>query len=300
MLINLQKDLTELVKDLQDNKYIFVAYTGQSTQKNTSRWFKVLPSKNWSVLRHQIESYGTEILEDNALRPGTHRLMFDARPTQNTIVRGFVQMECQRLIRVLQDMPKQLRAFLEEPYMLNGTTELTGQDYIGPNTFIFLIRSAIPLGGKAYVPMEEKAKYALARHKIAANPEDVGLQDKLTGIQKENENKFHASERICKTVLVKNEATKLIWIKKQVGFFDEPCNAFVRAETSCKYLEPPLDYLCSECRQYGLHYKEACHLFPRETKADAFGSNKFKSFTEIQSKDVEFYSLLHKRHKTVV
>lgn len=267
---------------LDEQKWAFVAYSGLCTQINTSTWYRIKPGL-WKIIRHQLESYGAEELEESCI--GKKVLKYNGIPVRNTIVRGFVCYSVQRHYRTdpmkgpLDLLPDNLVTLLKCPsssnlVLLNETKqELKTSDTLIANSFVLLIRSAMPLGSKPFVPLEETFKFNMLSETMTTRPE---VQQDLQKLLDDHSTKFHASDRpMAKYVL--------------------RCN---RGSTPYLYSVPPLDYLCNSCGQYGKHFSDACFLWPHESKDSyaLFGAKKFREAKAVDTTDSTFYKLLHQKH----
>lgn len=255
---------------------MFVAYTGHLTQKNTGRWHTLMPGQ-WASVRHQIESFGLEMLEQEALTSKL-KTSYNGRPHGNTIVRAYQMfMPLRKYKNNYSEWPEGLQAMLNiQKNPVEFGPEVLGRTFLLPNTFLLLVRESMPLGGRPFVPIQETSKYALANHNLSIRPQNEDLQKKVNDLLKETEDKFHASERPLKKVKIE----------------------FFQSSTEYTYLEPPMDYLCTECNKFGHHFKEACWLWPQKTTmatGTAFGAKKFKEAKMVNETDQVYYSLLHKR-----
>jgi hypothetical protein len=252
-----------------------MAYTGHLTHKNTGRWHAIIPGQ-WATVRHQIESFGLEILEKEALS-NKLKTSYNGRPHGNTIIRAYEAFVPQRNYKNnINEWPIKLKEMLNiqscESFQLGP--EIQGRSYLLPNTFVFLIRESMPLGGKPFVPIQETSKYALANHNLSLRPQNEDLQKHLNELVKSTEDKFHAADRPIKKV----------------------CVTFFKSSTEYEYLEPPIDYMCTECQKFGHHYKEACWLWPKSVATkQGFGAKKFGQAKNTEEYDTLYYSLLHKR-----
>lgn len=264
----------ELANAVAKNTFMFAVYTGHLSHKNTSRWHIIMPGQ-WALIRHQIESFGLEILEQEALT-GKLKTSYNGRPHGNTIIRAYEAFVPQRHYKGLKDWPPKLKDMLSvQDGLFEKGPEIQSRSFLLPNTFLYLVRECMPLGGRPFVPIQETSKYALANHRLSVGPTE-DLQKTINEMLRSTEDKFHASERPIKTLKLQGLGT---------------CTEYT-------FLEPPTDYMCTECQQFGLHYKEACWLWPKERQhftGTSFGAKKFKEAKTTEEGDQVYYSLLHKR-----
>jgi hypothetical protein len=252
------------------NKYMFVAYTGHASRANTGPWRPILPG-SWSTLRFQIESFGLDALEKEALT-GRLYTSYNGRPISNIIVRAYEVFKPLRLYtKDRNTWPKSLQQVFEGPLEL--TNEMHATNHFLPNTFLLLVRCPMPLGGRPYIPIKETSKYALMQHHLENDPKNESMQSSLMNLALEAQNKNHAADmELCQ----------------------QECGGLVY-----DYVKAPNDYLCTECDAFGHHFKDACWIFEkadkRVFKSKSFGAKKFGSAKDTNDKDTTYYSLLHKR-----
>jgi hypothetical protein len=181
-------------------------------------------------------------------------------PHSNTILRAYLAWQPMRNFNKIPD-------WLEKEFKMPGNdNELTSNSYVLPNSFIYLIRCPMPLGGKSFVPLHEQSKYAILQSL-------KGNQQEIEALKEKQKLKFHATDR----PLMISETTKLF-------------------PHSFEYLKPPDEYLCSSCNKLGHHYKEACFIWPK-TFSDgelACGSKKFGTAVQPNEEDAKHFSILHK------
>jgi len=258
------------VARILENKWAFVAYTGSESRANTSRWFFVKPDK-WALLRHSLEAFGADALEGEAQDKG--HTSFGARGPNNTMIRAFEAFKMQRLYKDQTQFPKVLIDLLSGSGNLGEP--VLGTSYIMPNTFLYLVRSTIPLGGKPYVPLASKLGYNMLLQAIETNET---LERQRKALQDEQQSLVHAADATTRY--------------QQLELFN--------VKVSHEYLVPPNDYLCSGCQRFGHHYKEACFLWPQEDAKPGFqfGANKFQGAKTMRPEDATHYGLLHKRLKS--
>jgi hypothetical protein len=241
------------------NKFIFAAYTGSKYYGNMSRWH-VLKPQMWSNIRHQLESFGIESLEEEAL--GLKTLKYDGQPHSNTIIRGYMVWEP---MRKYTDFPPKLLERLNSPSL---DIELKSESFPLPNSFILLVRMPMPLGGKAFVPIHEQSKYALLQ-----NAKETS---ELEAMKEKQLHRFHACDRPVRVSEISAS----------------------NAQTY-EYLEPPPDYLCSSCNKIGHHYKEACFIWPKIFSSGDLlcGAKKFGSAQEMKDDDAKQFSIMYRNIK---
>lgn len=290
--------LEKLIELMKNEKWAFAAYTGLSTRKNTSRWHLVPGGLSWSTLRYKIECHGLEALESSALSGATlgH---YDSRPVQNTMVVAYEAFRCMRKYTKAAQLPSSLTDLMTpETLSTKALPEktLTGDCYVAPNTFLLLVRSALPLGGRPFVPLDQQMRWALVQDHLRYRPDDARLKQQLTEMQDDASKKVHAADRPLRV-----HTTELEWPKEKARWgpfgFEAPSLA-TRVTCTTPYLEPPSDYLCPECQTFGAHFKEACYLWPKEASLGplSFGPKKFaKGLKQAAAGDAAFYSMLHKR-----
>jgi len=265
------------LKLFKENKWAFVAYTGQSNRLNTTRWH-IVKADSWTLLRHQLESFGAESVESSALG-FTASNPYNGRPPFNTVIRGYVVFKPTRKLDAVEKFPEVLKTLLSPAVKNMSMPEiaLTSKDYVMPNYFLFLVREPLPLGGRPFVPLEEKANYALLEHQQLLGSD---VSDKLNDLKDDHKDRFHATDA---DVLFYQETSK--------------CNGLGTTLVT-PYLKPPKDYLCPECQSFGQHYRDACYLWrttgPKEV-AVPFGPKKFGSLEAPKEDDAFYYSMMHKR-----
>jgi len=74
-----------------------------------SRWYAIKPNK-WSFIRHNLESFGIEHVEEESL--GLRKLKLDGCPHTNTIIRSFNLWKPMRIYKVI---PEVLLDLLKNP-----------------------------------------------------------------------------------------------------------------------------------------------------------------------------------------
>jgi len=279
--------MSDWVKLFKENKWAFVAYTGFDNRLNTTRWH-IVKSDSWSFLRHQLEAFGAEAVESAALG-FTNANPYNGRPPFNTMLRGHVLFKPTRVLNDIEKFPPILKNILSPKFMKTvhlPSETLTSTDYVMPNFFVLLVRTQLPLGGRPYMPLEEKASYALLEHRRAAadSEESQKIDAKLKSLREEQNERAHASD--FETLRHTHESV---------------CGN-LKTTLSTEYLRPPLDYLCSECQTFGQHYKDACYLWRatgHKEIATVFGPTKFTldtlSTLAPKEEDAIFFSLMHKR-----
>ena len=265
------------LKLFKENKWAFVAYTGHSNRLNTTRWH-VVKAESWALLRHQLESFGAEAVEASALG-FTPSNPYNGRPPFNTMLRGYVVFKPTRKLDAIEKFPDKLKTILSPGIksMDIPETALNSNDYIMPNYFVFLVRSPLPLGGRPFVPLEEKASYALLEHQKLLGSD---VSDKIDDLKDDNKDRFHASDA---EVLIHEE--------------NSTCNG-LSTTLRTPYLRPPKEYLCPECQTFGLHYRDACYLWRTTGPKDIavpFGPKKFGALEAPKEDDAFHYSMMHKR-----
>jgi len=253
---------------ISQNKYMFVAYTGFTTRANTGPWRPIMPG-TWSSIRHQLESFGIDALEKEALT-GKLFTSYNGKPISNTIIRAYEVFKPMRLYGK-DNWPPALSSLFERiPDLIN---EVKGANHFLPNTFLLLVRCPMPLGGRPFVPIKETSKFALMAHQLEISPGNEGLQTNLMNLKLESQDKTHAADSVIET-------------RVHEGLVYE-------------YVKAPSDYLCTECDTFGHHYKDTCWIFEKADKrvfaSKSFGAKKFGSAKDINDKDTTYYSLLHKR-----
>lgn len=287
------------------NKYVFVAYTGLSTRLNTTCWYAVT-SKQWALLRHNLEAFGAEACEREALGRGWNSL--NGRPTPNTYIRGFVAYRVMRDLRTKEDWPQQLKDLFTPKTvstMALPETELKGSDWALPNMFIFIVRASLPAGARPYVPLEERTKWALMAERAQYDTANEDLKAQMKHMKDLAEDHWHAADRETRTVTVEGpRGPPVALLGPNTG---DPWTEHPGGNAHCEYVYsmPPLDYLCPSCREFGRHYQEACWMFEAQRAAAApeqrpkallqFGAKKFGTAKTATSEDAMFYALMHKR-----
>jgi hypothetical protein len=200
-------------------------------------------------------------LEDETL--GLKSLKYDGQPHSNTIVRAYMLWQP---MRKYLEMPPKLLELLESPKL---DTEIQSDFFPMPNAFILLVRCAMPLGGKAFVPLHEQSKYAILQNLNIESSELEALKEKQA-------HRFHATDRPLRI-------SELSDSNKQ----------------TFEYLEPPEDYICSGCQKIGHHYKEACFIWPKVFSSGDLlcGAKKFGSAITMNDEDAKQFSILHRKLK---
>lgn len=266
------------LKLFKDNKWAFVAYTGLSNRLNTTRWY-VVQSGSWSLMRHQLESFGADSVEASALG-FTASNPYNGRPPFSTIINGYVLFKPTRILNTIEKFPIELKSILNPKTLKTldlPQVALKSDDYVMPNYFVLLVRTPLPLGGRPFVPLEEKSAYALLDHQKNLGND---VEQKIEDLKEDHKNRFHASDA---------ETLEHHFANHSVG-----------VTLTTVYLKPPSDYLCPECKLFGLHYKEACYLWQTTGHKEiqvAFGPKKFSSFEAPKEEDAFHYSMLYKRAK---
>ena len=192
---DVSRPLHEWASLFKENKWAFVAYTGSEHRKNTSRWFTVAPEK-WALLRHQVEVFGADALEGET--QGQGQTTFNGKGPNNTMIRGYETFKLQRQYKDQTQFPTKLIDLLTHQNVDLGT-EILGTTFIIPNTFIFLVHSTIPLGGKPYAPLHSKLNYNILLEHISAEPDNEGLQAERLALQSEHQYQCHCNrnDRTC-------------------------------------------------------------------------------------------------------
>lgn len=285
------------------NKFVLIAYTGLSTRINTTRWY-VCESAIWSRLRHNIEAFGLDDCESEAL--GRSRLPLNGRPTPNTIIRGFTAYRVMRDYKGPEQWPQALNDLLDPKTVARmplPEAELKGSDWALPNTFVFVVRCALPWGARPYVPLEERSKYLLLHEKAQYDTEDPALKAQIQALREQVQDQWHAADRPIATATLETQGPTYKVLGPNTGDPDITMPGLKTTECH-SYSVPPLDYLCPNCREFGRHYADACWLFTAEraaqTQAPAkgglqFGAKKFGGAKTATTEDATFYALLHKR-----
>ena len=272
----------EWVQLFKENKWCFVAYTGFDNRLNTTRWY-IVKSDSWSILRHQLEAFGAEAVESAHLG-FTSALPYNGRPAFNTIIRGHILLRPTRTLDSPDKFSPLLKNILTPKFMKNIDLPkeiLASKDYVMPNYFILLVRYPIPLGGRPFVPLEEKSSFALLEHKKTIDKSDK-IEEQLSALKEDNKDRAHASD-----------------FEVNTHTFSSTVNG-LRNSLSTTFLKPPLDYLCPECQQFGIHYKDACYLWQTSGHKEIsvpFGPKKFSDFSAPSEDDATRYMLLHKKKK---
>ena len=260
---------------LASNKWAFVAYTGQRTKATTSRWYRVKAS-NWSLLRHQLESFGPELVEQEAL--GHVSNGYNGRPSSTYLV-AHVQAICYN--------PKSPSADIVQLWTQDNLSfvpfgrELKGHEYLAANTFVFVVRHGLPVGARPYVPLEERSKWALLNREVEANPDNTRAAHELNVMRLEHADRWHAADRAVGHVVI-----------------DRPhC-----VQTEHRWSMPPADYICNRCKQVAHHYAEACEIWPDNAVAEptetvAWGPKKFVAAKTTTTNDAAYYALMHKKSR---
>jgi len=264
---------------VRKNQWAFVAYTGSRTQCNTSQWFAVKPAR-WVLLRHQLESFGPELVQQEAL--GGAPTAYNGRPS-NTFVRGYKAYVHQTILKHDGELPTHLKSIMNRQGLSPLGPEMNGSDYVGVNAFILCVRHALPIGARPYVPLEERSKWALLQRDLDHDPDNERAREGLQALRQEHEDKFHAADR-------------------EVGHIVVEHPKFVTTEHT--WTIPPGDYICSRCKKVGHHMLEACETlnpglasFSETAKAVMWGPKKFAGMKRTSDNDAAYFALMHKRHK---
>ena len=270
----------EWAKKLQEEKYCFVAYTGQSTRVNTSRWYALEPD-TWLNVRYGLESCNASNMEKAAL--GQYTGHYDARPPSTSVLRGFQAFgQHSRSLGAFETWPDSLTQLLDPARLQRvdlPSKELVGSDYLMPNTFTFVCFDSMPLGSRPYVPLKDRSDYALVMHAIENAPTEkarLKATREKVALEASYESRFHACDRPRSSEFIKAHGVT----------------------SEVVYSEPPLDYLCVECNKHGHHYREACFLWPKDAPRfvmGSFGHKKFGKALAVDTSDPLLYSLLYKK-----
>jgi len=257
------------------NAYVFVAYTGLTTQKNSSQWYCIMPNK-WTILRHRLEAFGAEQVEDETL--GRSSLTYDGKSHGNTMIRAFETYKIQRTFTNESQFPNEMKNVLTQKDLVLKT-ELHGDTHVFANTFLLLVRCSIPLGGRTYTPIEETFKYNLLVNALQYDASNRQKAEALHLMKEDSKKRVHAADLETK-VFVKTINQKNVIV-------------------TCEYLYcvPPMDYVCPGCKQFGLHYYDACDFWPKQDTLKAFGSKKMKAAIKTTETDSMFYKSLYKKQQ---
>jgi hypothetical protein len=264
------------VHDMSTDKYAFVAYVGSDTAVNPSRWFRVAVNK-WELLRHQLESFGAHALESETY--GLSATSYNGQPPHSTMLMAYVVYPGGRVFKPGATVAPEVtrlhtRALLtlKAPY----GPALKASDYVMCNAYILLVRTTVPEGAKAYVPVRERLSYALLQEALVINPDDEDAKERKIRIDDMNRERFHAADR-------------------PILQFTRHHDAFKVTERAT-YSEPPIEYQCATCQRFGHHYREACYLWPLpEDKTMSFGAKRLGPKTQTAEKDATFYAMVHKK-----
>jgi len=303
---------------IQSHSYVFACYTGLSTQANSSEWFAIRPG-NWNIVRHQIEAFGLEDLEldlfnsisktsktqigqsqvgqsqvgqsqvgqsqvgQRKFESKSNTLKYNVMPHKTTIIRAFVLQSLHRVYATFAHMPQDLQTLLTDgPCAIDQLKELQSKDALVPNTFLGIVRTNMPIGAKAFLPMQETFKYNWLTQQLKSNA--VGseayadAQTKLVELHTLFSTKCHALDHpLLQTTIRQNNAS-----------------------TTYSYVQSPMDYLCNECQTFGSHFSDACFLFADKKtapKLHAFGPQKLEKRKAVDASDSMFYKLLHNKHQ---
>lgn len=283
------RGLPAWAKSLGDSQYAYVAYTGLATRANTTRWFRVQPGP-WRSLRHHLESFGPEKVESDALKRS--HIGFNGRPNGNTCLRAFELCRIMKPVKQSSDISPALSRWLlrESPLSREALPEkeLRGDDYVFPNHFLLLVRCAMPVGARAFVPLEEQSKYALLMHTLDGmslnDPNAAHISTQLQVLRADQSDRFHAADRAVERVTIQHP---------------------LDVSTEHSYSVPPKDYFCYSCKKFGHHFQEACSLFSpaEESREDngilAFGAAKFGKAKGVQEQDAHFYSMRYNKRRAM-
>lgn len=280
-----QRESSRLHLLVHQNQWAFVAYTGSRTQTNTSQWYAIKPGR-WLLVRHQLESFGPELVQQEAL--GGAPTSFNGRPS-NTFIRGYRAYVHQTILRStnVSEWPKRLLNCMARQN-LELTDELKGTDYVAVNSFVLCVRQALPVGARPFVPLEERSRWALLQRDLDSDPDNDRAREALRQMRLEHEDKFHAADRPIGHIVMEHPA-------------------HVVSEHS--WTIPQADYICSRCKKVGHHMNEACEIlnptFERLTDSGAddapvavmWGPKKFGgAMKRTSNDDAAYYALMHKRH----
>lgn len=259
---------------MNQNKWAFVCYTGQRTQVNCTRWFVVKPCV-WSLLRHQLEAFGPELVEREAL--GGPANGYNGRPL-GTFLRAYKAWAPVRHIKATEGLPTDLSSCLHRRKLILEH-EIGGHDYVAVNTFVAVVRHSLPLGARPFVPIEERSKWALLQRDLEMDPDNERARAAMQALVAEHQDRFHAADRPIERVTL------------------NPARA---VETEHTWSVPLSDYICSRCKRVGHHFVEACEIFTPdvpllEEPAIMWGPKKFGGLKATTANDAAYYAVMHKK-----
>jgi len=276
-------NLEAWIQLFEQQKFAFVAYSGSRCTLNRSSWYRV-PVGRWKVLRYQIERYGAEEVE--LMIENNRGARYDNRvPERTMFIRGYMAFMPQRHYKHIQQFPQQLINLCtqtSQTISVDDLQEIKSSDTIFANCFVFIVREAIPAGGKPYIPVEEtfKYNYILEKQLCTSCPEEMQkLQFEMYELQEQHKKNVH-----CADVTIMSDVSK-------------SCKS---SSTTFKYIKPELDYICKFCKTYGHHLSESCSMWDQtETStiepAFKFGPLKFKQAVSTDASDSLFYKLLYQK-----
>jgi hypothetical protein len=261
---------------IKEKKWCFASFCSIEPSLRTmpTKWFKFLP-RRWVHARHLIESFGLADLEKKD--SGLLKLHLDGMPHHNDYIEAHKGFVCASI----------------DDYMKHTSIQFTGEiksdDFLNKNMFIYLIRKVMPLGGKPFVPLDEKTNWLLTRAAAEQNPNDERMCKKMQKIAEVAELKFHASDRKTLSVNTNHPIT--------IMFQGQP--TILNCSSTVEYLVPDEKYMCSSCGEFGLHYREACFLWPKILSSErSYGAKKLGPSKPLELQDSKKLSLMHERQKT--
>lgn len=267
-------------------KYCFVAYTGSESSVNVSRWYVVSAHTKWRVLRHDLETFSAQIMESMTL--GHPYSTENTRPAYNTFLKAYTWTHVMRPVRTPADLAH-VAALRDAVPPVKGLVEVLSDDNIQPNTFILLVRHPMPLGARAFVPLERQDRFLLLQEKIE---ELSSLAWNGRGDDKTDVHLAHAKEEDKRIV----EASKRRWHASE-----RPVEHIVHTASGLTVTTPwsraTEDYKCPNCSQTGVHYADACNVFEREPKQiykPAYGADRFGTMTQTSASDVKTMNAMYR------
>jgi hypothetical protein len=268
-------EIIEMKSFIDQKKWCFATFCSDSLDNvfQKAKWHRFLP-RRWVHARHLIESFGLAELEKKD--DGLLKLRLDGMPHYNDYIAAYKGFVCS----TFEDFKKQNKIIFQN--------EIKSADFLQKNMFIYLVRRPMPLGGKPFVPLDEKANWLLTRAAAEESPENELIVKKMQKIAEYAEMKFHASDRKTFKVQVDTPITIL--------FQGQP--TVLQTSTTVEYLVPEENYMCSQCNEFGLHYREACHLWPKKLSAEkSYGSKKLGPSKALDLEDSKKLSLMHERKR---
>lgn len=226
--------MNEVKKLIRENCWSFVAYSGLQENANRGPWYKIKPG-HWTYVRYLLEAYGLPAVSamENTVEFRGGR---GAQMPRHEYIRGFVAYHNNRVLPGRIDAHADAFVETRDLRRCMDLPELKHDSWVRTNMFIYIVRCPMPLGGHAYVPVEETEEY-----------NDIEAQRLVDGPSEQNEQAMGALRRRylhrghvadCRTLALKSEPGA------------GSCDTLV--------LQAPQGYKCSLCGQENHHFEKAC------------------------------------------